>query len=87
VESAVQQVLGKHGAVPIDKLWFGFVAPENLANLEAAGKVATLIGEEAGVRVQASVAQLAAPAPQEAKAELVKPGHIIGLVFAPRLPK
>ena len=88
VESAVQQVLGKHGAVPIDKLWFGFVAPENLANLEAADKVATELGAEAGVRVQASVAQLAGPAAQEAKAEsLVKPGHIIGLVWAPQVKR
>ena len=82
VESAVRQVLGKHGAVPIDKLWVGFVAPENIANPEVAGKVATQLGKEAGVNVQASVAQVAASA-QEAKAELVKPGHIIGLVYAP----
>jgi hypothetical protein len=86
VENAVQQVLGKHGAVPIDKLWFGFVAPENLANLDAASKVATQLGKEAGVRVQASVAEIA-PAAQQSTVELVKPGHIIGLVYAPRLPK
>ena len=87
VESAVQQVLGKHGAVPIDKLWFGFVAPENLANIEVAGKVANELGKEAGVHAQASVAQLALAPTQEAARELVKPGHIIGLVYARRLPK
>ena len=31
VQSAVEQVLGKKGAVPIDQLWVGFVAPENIA--------------------------------------------------------
>ena len=87
VESAVQQVLGKHGAVPIDKLWVGFVAPENIANPDVAGKVATQLGKEAGVHVQASVGQLAVAGAQEAKAELGRPGHIIGLVFQSKIAK
>jgi len=85
VQSAVQQVLGKHGAVPVDKLWVGLVAPENLANVEVAGKVATQLAKEAGVHVQASVAQVWPSPAHEAKPELLKPGHIIGLVFAPKV--
>ena len=27
VQNAVEQTLAKHGAVPIDKIWIGFVAP------------------------------------------------------------
>ena len=34
VQSAVQQVLAQHGAVPINKIWVGFVAPDNLATIE-----------------------------------------------------
>ena len=85
VENAVQQVLGKHGAVPIDKLWVGFVAPEEIANLEAAAKVATQLGREAGVNVQASVAQVAGASAEERKAQLARPGHIIGLVYSPKI--
>lgn len=44
VQSAVEQVLGKEGAVPIDKLWVGFVAPENVATQQLANGVAAKIG-------------------------------------------
>jgi hypothetical protein len=90
VQNAVQQVLAQHGAVPVEKLWVGFVAPENLATHDNASKVAAQLGKEAGVNVQASVAQLTAasgaekPAAHEAQATAPRPGHIIGLVFSPR---
>jgi hypothetical protein len=88
VQSAVEQVLGKHGAVPIDKLWVGFVAPDKIATPEIAGKVAVQLARETGVKAEGSVAQLA-PAPVGAPVHgqqpqaLVHPGHIIGLVFSP----
>ena len=33
VQTAVQQTLAKHGAVPINQLWVGFVAPEAIATV------------------------------------------------------
>jgi hypothetical protein len=91
VQSAVEQVLGKLGAVPIDKLWVGFVAPDTIANEANAQKIAAALGKQAGVHVQAAVAQeLIAPpvaAQHEAKAAIQKPGHIIGLVFNPHVVK
>jgi hypothetical protein len=90
VQSAVEQVLGKHGAVPIDKLWVGFVAPENIASHENADKIAAQLGREAGITAQGSVAQLGAPAATGGgvHTEALKlPGHIIGLVFQPKLEK
>jgi hypothetical protein len=83
VQDAVQRVLAQHGAVPIDQLWVGFVAPDRVANLESANKVAAELGKEAGVHVQGSIAQVGAAAPQE-KGTAAKPGHIIGLVFSPK---
>jgi len=89
VQSAVEQVLGKHGAVPIDKIWVGFVAPENLATAEIASKIANTIGREGGVTAQGSVAtlsaQVAAPASKEAQALPHLPGHILGLIYQPRV--
>ena len=91
VESAVQQVLGKHGAVPIEKLWVGFVAPDNVATQENAAKIAAQIGREGGVQAQGSVAQQIVAPPQaaggQAAAQATKPGHIIGLVFSPKVAK
>jgi hypothetical protein len=88
VQSAVEQVLGKHGAVPIDKLWVGFVAPDIIATEANAQKVAAVLGKEAGVHVQAAVAEefIAPPAAaqHEVRAAIQKPGHIIGLVYSPR---
>jgi hypothetical protein len=83
VQNAVQQVLAQHGAVPVEKLWVGFVAPESIATQDNASKVAALLGKEAGVHVQGSVGQLSA-APAAAGAAAVRPGHIIGLVFSPK---
>ena len=90
VQSAVEQVLGKHGAVPIDKLWVGFVAPDTIANEANATKIAAALGKQAGVQTQAAVAQevIAAHAGGQhaATAALIqKPGHIIGLVFNPKV--
>jgi|SRR5581483_6688260 len=97
VQNAVQQTLAKHGAVSIDKLWVGFVAPENLATQENAAALAKEIGREAGVSAQPSVAQLAAvtggvQAQEKAHAATPPkppgaPGHIIGLVFSPKASK
>lgn len=89
VQNAVEQVLGKHGAVPIDKLWVGFVAPENVASQENADKIAVQLGREAGATVHGSVAQLGSPsASGGAHTEALKlPGHIIGIVFQSKLVK
>lgn len=94
VQSAVEQVLGKHGAVPVDKLWVGFVAPDNVATQENAAKLAAQIGRAGGVQAQGAVAQeIAAPAQaggqaaQKTHPQALKPGHIIGLVFNPKVPK
>ena len=86
VQSAVQQVLAKHGAVDVAHLWVGFVAPDAIANQESALQVAQLLGKEAGVAVQPSVAQLSAAAPAAAGEKLPIPpkGHIIGLIYSPR---
>ena len=53
VQNAVQQVLGKHGTGPIEKLWVGFVASENIGNpnpQDVAGKLAATLGREGGVQ-------------------------------------
>jgi hypothetical protein len=86
VQNAVQRVLAQHGAVSVDKLWVGFVAPDNLATPDIANKVASELGKEAGVHVQASVAQLSAAAAEKPGAHeaAARPGHIIGLVFSPK---
>src|SRR3974390_2974592 len=97
VQNAVQQTLGKHGAVPIDQLWVGFVAPENIATFENANKIAQELGKEAHVKVQAQLGtQIVAP-PAAAQAthaagagtgaprpDITRPGHLIGLVFSPQ---
>ena len=85
VQKAVEQAVAKHGAVSIDKLWFGFVAPENLATQQIANEVAAKIGREAGVPAQGIVAQPIAHAAGAAEPKAVQgPGHIIGLVYAPK---
>jgi hypothetical protein len=81
VQDAVKRVLAQHGAVPIDQLWVGFVAPDKIANQENANKLAAFIGKEAGVQAQGSIAQVTA-GPQQAQAPAARPGHIIGLVFS-----
>jgi hypothetical protein len=57
VQSAVEQVLGKKGAVPIDKLWVGFVAPDTIATQQLANEVATKIGGPGAVGSIGSAAQ------------------------------
>lgn len=86
VQNAVEQTLAKHGAVPIDKLWVGFVAPEKIATLESAQTIAGILGREAGVQGQPSVAQVGGGAVGEAKGAL-PPHRIIGLIYEPKLPK
>ena len=81
VQNAVEQVLGKHGALGIEKLWVGFVAPDTIATEANANKIASVLGKEGGIAVQPSVAvQGGAAAGQQA---IQKPGHIIGIVYAP----
>lgn len=57
VQSAVEQALGKAGAVPIDKLWVGFVAPENIATQQLANEIATKVGGPGAVGSVGSVGQ------------------------------
>lgn len=86
VENAVQQTLAKHGAVPIEKLWVGFVAPEAVANEKAAGEVAAVLAREAGVAAHGSVAQIGATAGKAGEA--LAPSHrIIGLIWDPNAVK
>ena len=85
VQNAVQQTLAKHGAVSIDHLWVGFVAPDAIANLENANKVATSLARETGAAGAAgSVAQLAAGGVGAAESLPTKPGHLIGLIYKPQ---
>lgn len=87
VQSAVEQVLAKHGAVTIDKLWVGFVAPDTLQVSQAeAAKIASHIAT--GPAAHASVVALPAGTTTGVHTEaLQKPGHIIGLIFQPKLDK
>ena len=91
VQNAVEQVLGKHNAVPIDKLWIGFVAPENIATAELASKLANTLGREGGVHGQGSIGTLGASAVGGVAVEAAKlphpPGHIMGLVYSPKVTK
>jgi hypothetical protein len=83
VQDAVKQALAKHGAVPIDQLWVGFVAPEAVANAESATAVANILAKEGGVKAHASVGQLGPVAGGAAQAHVV-PHRIIGLIFEPK---
>jgi hypothetical protein len=87
VQSAVQQVLAKHGAVDVGHLWVGFVAPDAIANEANALQVAQALGKGAGgLAVTPSVAQLSATGAPAAGEKLPIPpkGHIIGLIYSPR---
>jgi hypothetical protein len=86
VQSAVAQVLAKHGAGPIDKLWVGYVAPDLVATEENAGKVAHEIGKEAGQKVTPSVAQLieAGGGTAQGVRAAVPARRIIGLIYEPK---
>ena len=82
VQSAVQQTLAKHGAVPVGQLWVGFVAPEAIANTASAQAVANVLAKEGGVRAQPSVGQLGSAAAGGAEAHIL-PHRIIGLIYEP----
>lgn len=85
VQSAVKQVLAKHGAVDVGHLWVGFVAPDAIATQDSALQVAQALGKGAGVAVQPSVAQLSATgAPAAGGLPIPPKGHIIGLIYSPR---
>jgi hypothetical protein len=86
VQNAVEQALAKHGAVSIDKLWVGFVAPDRVATAESAHAVAGILAKEGGIHAQPSVGQIAGGAVGEAQ-EAVKPHRIIGLIYEPKLNK
>jgi hypothetical protein len=84
VENAVKQALAKHGAVPIDQLWVGFVAPDRIATQESAQEVASVLAKE-GINGVPSVGQLggAAQGAGAAGAQLGPPHRIIGIVYKP----
>ena len=79
VQSAVEQILGKKGAVPIDKLWVGFVAPDNLATQQLANEIATRVGGPGAVGSVAALAPAAAGG-----TEAVKNIHILGYIHKPQ---
>jgi hypothetical protein len=88
VENAVQQAIEKHGGGPIDKLWVGFVAPDAIATEANAASIAKAIGQETGVKVTPAVATQGIAAGGAVHTEaLVKPGHLIGLVYDPHTIK
>lgn len=80
VLSAVEQVLGKKGAVPIDKLWVGFVAPENIATQHLANEIATKIGGPGAV---GSIGTVTVQAGGAARTEALVNHRIIGLIAKP----
>jgi len=86
VQSAVQNVLSKHNIGDINKLWIGFVAPENVAT-SVANEVAAALGKGAAGKVTVSVATAEAAAGQEAAHALPHPVKIIGLIYDPHAPK
>ena len=86
VQNAVQQALAKHGAVSIDKLWVGFVAPDMIATPESANAVANILAKESGIAASGSVAQIQGAAPGAEKA-LVTQHRIIGLIYEPKTHK
>jgi hypothetical protein len=77
VQSAVEQVLGKKGAVPIDQLWVGFVAPENIATQQLANEIASKVGGPGAIGSIASVVPAAAAGVQ---AKAITKLHICGYI-------
>jgi len=87
VQSAVQAVLSKHNIGDINKLWVGFVAPENIAN-SVANEVAHALGKGATGAVTPSIATAqSAVAGQHAAEALPHQVKIIGLIYDPRAVK
>lgn len=83
VQNAVEQALSKYGKVPVDKLWVGFVAPDNIATPESAQQVATVLSREGGIKAEPSVGQLSVAVAGAAQ-ERVLPRRIIGLIYDPK---
>ena len=77
VQNAVEQALGKKGAVPIDKLWVGFVAPDNIATQQLANEVAVKLGGPGTVGSIGSITQAAGGA---ARTEALVNLHICGYI-------
>jgi hypothetical protein len=80
VQSAVEQVLGKKGAVPIGQLWVGFVAPENIATQQLANEVAAKVGGPGAVGSVGSAVSAAGGVRTEALVNL----HICGYIHKPQ---
>jgi len=89
VQNAVEQTLAKHGAVPVEHLWIGFVAPENIATLHNAQAVAAPLAKEtAAAGATGSVAQISAGGVGAAAAAVPgRPGHIIGIIYNPQIKR
>jgi hypothetical protein len=81
VQNAVEQVLGKKGAVAIDKLWVGFVAPDDIATQQLANEIASKIGGPGAVGSVAAVAPAAAGA---VHTQAVPKLHICGYIHQQR---
>jgi hypothetical protein len=81
VQSAVEQVLGKKGAVPIGQLWVGFVAPENIATQQLANEVAAKIGGPGAV---GSIGSVVSAGGGGARTEALVNLHICGYIHKPQ---
>ena len=80
VQNAVEQALGKKGAVPIGQLWVGFVAPENIATQQLANEIASKVGGPGAIGSIGSVGPVAAGGQ---KKEAVTNLHILGYIHKP----
>ena len=80
VQNAVKQVLEEKGLAGIDRLWIGFVAPENLATIENAGAVAKALGS--GAHDTPSVVPLTGAHPGAAPA--ITPPRLCGYIHVVR---
>lgn len=80
VQNAVEQALGKKGAVPIGQLWVGFVAPESIATQQLANEVASKVGGPGAIGSIGSVGPAAAGGQ---KKEAVTNLHILGYIHKP----
>jgi hypothetical protein len=84
VKNAVQQALGKAGAVPIDQLWVGFVAPEKIATQQLANEIASIVGGPGSIGSIGSVGGSVAGAVQTgAHKEAVPNLRILGYIHKP----
>jgi len=80
VKNAVQQALGKAGAVPIDQLWVGFVAPEKIATQQLANEIASIVGGPGSI---GSIGSVAGAAQGGAHKEAVPNLRILGYIHKP----